>query len=127
MRRSTRSAVSPPPQRSSSSISLADFDPDVRGIFAQPCRLVAQTGDRVRRHVPDFLLLLRSGAVRVVNVKPMDRLRDPEIAEALAWPGKLVEVPCVRYGSFLGSVPSCPGRYGAPVPSRRERPQESDN
>lgn len=65
---------------------LADFDPAVQGIFAQPCRLVARVGDRVRRHVPDFLLVMRSGTVRMVNVKPADRLQDPKIAEALAWP-----------------------------------------
>lgn len=37
---------------------LADFDPAVREIFAQPCLLVARVGDRVRRHVPDFLLVI---------------------------------------------------------------------
>lgn len=70
---------------------LADFDPAVRWIFAQPCRMVARIGDRVRSHVPDFLLAMRSETVRVVNVKPADRLLDPKIAEALAWPGQLLE------------------------------------
>ncbi|MFB8415511.1 TnsA-like heteromeric transposase endonuclease subunit [Streptomyces albidoflavus] len=70
---------------------LADFDPAVREIFAQPCRLVVRIGDRVRHHVPDFLLAKGSGTVRVVNVKPAVRLQDPKIAEALEWPGKLVE------------------------------------
>lgn len=68
---------------------LADFDPEVRGIFAQPCRLAARVGDRVRHHVPDLLLVTRSGTARVVNVKPACRLQDPKIAEALAWPGEL--------------------------------------
>nr|WP_189301909.1 TnsA-like heteromeric transposase endonuclease subunit [Streptomyces albospinus] len=68
---------------------LADFDPEVRGIFAQPCRLAARVGDRTRHHVPDFLLVMRSGTVRVVNVKPASRLNDPKIVEALAWPGEL--------------------------------------
>ncbi|MER6076403.1 TnsA-like heteromeric transposase endonuclease subunit [Streptomyces sp. NPDC001817] len=70
---------------------LADFDPEVEGIFAQPCRLAARVGDRVRHHVPDFLLVMRSGTVRVVNVKPADRLQDPKIVEALAWPGELFQ------------------------------------
>ncbi|WP_239070680.1 TnsA-like heteromeric transposase endonuclease subunit [Streptomyces sp. SID13666] len=70
---------------------LADFDPEVRGIFAQPCRLTARVGARVRHHVPDFLLLMRSGTVRVVNVKPAGRLKDPKIVEALAWPGELFQ------------------------------------
>ncbi|MQS14705.1 TnsA-like heteromeric transposase endonuclease subunit [Streptomyces kaniharaensis] len=69
---------------------LADMDPAVRGIYAQPCHLTARVGGRVRRHVPDFLLVMDSGVVRVVNVKPADRAADPKIAEALAWPGELV-------------------------------------
>ncbi|MEU1144875.1 TnsA-like heteromeric transposase endonuclease subunit [Streptomyces sp. NPDC005863] len=68
---------------------LADFDPEVRGIFAQPCRLAARVGDRVQHHVPDFLLVMRSGTARVVNVKPADRLLNAKIAEALEWPGEL--------------------------------------
>ncbi|MFJ9618839.1 hypothetical protein [Streptomyces noursei] len=43
----------------------------------------------MRHHVPDFLLAMRSGTVRVVNVKPASRLQDPKITEALAWPGEL--------------------------------------
>ncbi|WP_371749548.1 TnsA-like heteromeric transposase endonuclease subunit [Streptomyces sp. NBC_01283] len=69
---------------------LADFDPVVQGIFAQPCRLTARVGDGVRHHVPDFLLVMQSGAAQVVNVKPSARLQDPKIAEALAWPGELI-------------------------------------
>ncbi|EST19000.1 hypothetical protein M878_42815 [Streptomyces roseochromogenus subsp. oscitans DS 12.976] len=45
----------------------------------QPCRLAARVGDRVQHHVPDFLLVMCSGTVRVVNVKPADRLQDPEV------------------------------------------------
>ncbi|MEU6896332.1 hypothetical protein ABZ934_32265 [Streptomyces sp. NPDC046557] len=56
---------------------LADMDPAVRGIHAQPFHLDARVGDRVRQHVPDFLLITESGAVRVVNVKPADRLTNP--------------------------------------------------
>ncbi|WP_231977259.1 TnsA-like heteromeric transposase endonuclease subunit [Streptomyces sp. 2323.1] len=67
---------------------LADFEPEVRGTFAQPCRLAARVRDRVRHHVPDFLLVMRSETVRVVNVKPADRLQDPEIVQAPAWPGE---------------------------------------
>lgn len=66
---------------------LADMDPAVRGIYAQPCHLTARVGGRVRRHVPDFLLIMESGTVRVVNVKPADRLTDPKIAEAFGLAG----------------------------------------
>jgi hypothetical protein len=36
---------------------LAVFDPDVTAIAAQPFLLRAQVSGRVRRHVPDFLLV----------------------------------------------------------------------
>jgi hypothetical protein len=68
---------------------LADFDPQVEQIYAQPFRLAARVGGRARHHVPDFLLVSASGTARLVNVKPAERLRDPQVAEALAWPGAL--------------------------------------
>ena len=68
---------------------LADFDPQIQHIYAQPFRLVACSSGRVRHHVPDFLLVTKAGTARLVNVKPAARLQDPEIAEALAWPGVL--------------------------------------
>ena len=36
---------------------VADFDPAVAAIAAQPFWLRARAGGRVRRHVPDFLLV----------------------------------------------------------------------
>jgi hypothetical protein len=84
---------------------LADFDPGVAGIFAQPCRLRARVGDRIRRHVPDFLLVMRSGSVRVVNVKPAHRVSDPEVAQALAWPRVLVERHGWEYEVWSGVDP----------------------
>ena len=68
---------------------LADFDPQVEQIYAQPFRLAARLGGRMRHHVPDFLLMSAAGTARLVNVKPAERLRDPQVAEALAWPGVL--------------------------------------
>lgn len=63
---------------------LADFDPNVVAIAAQPLLLT----DQGRRHVPDFLLQRGDGAVVIVNVKPSERLADPRVAEALAWAGE---------------------------------------
>lgn len=68
---------------------LADFDPDVVGIYAQPLRLVATVDGRPRAHVPDFLLVSRSGLARICNVKPAHRLTQPKVAEALGWPAKV--------------------------------------
>jgi hypothetical protein len=84
---------------------LADFDPDITAIYAQPLRLVAMVDGRRRAHVPDFLLASASGMVRVVNVKPADRLAKPKIAEALAWPGALVERHGWRYEIWSGCDP----------------------
>jgi hypothetical protein len=46
-------------------VLLADFDPAVVGIAAQPFQLVGEYAGRVRRHVPDLLLLHGSGLVTV--------------------------------------------------------------
>lgn len=82
---------------------LADFDPAVRGIFAQPCRLVARIDGKVRSHVPDFLLVMCSDTVRMVNVKPTARLEDPKVSEALAWPGELVKRHGWEYEIWSGA------------------------
>ncbi len=71
-------------------ILLADFDPSVVGIAAQPFQLVGQDGDRVRRHVPDLLLCSDSGLVTVVDVKPRHRLNDPDVAAVFAWTRRVV-------------------------------------
>jgi len=70
---------------------LADFDPRTRGIAAQPFLVEATLGAKLRRHVPDFLLLGEDQLITVVNVKPADRLTDPKVAEGLEWSGRLFE------------------------------------
>lgn len=68
---------------------LADFDPRVRSIAAQPFHVAGPSGGRTRRHVPDFLLVDREGLVTVVNVKPAERLADPKVSGSLGWAGKV--------------------------------------
>ena len=85
-----------------SRLLLADFDPQVTGIWAQPCRLVASVDGRQRQHVPDFLLASPAGEVSVVNVKPADRLADPKVADALAWPAELFTGHGWRYEVWSG-------------------------
>ncbi|MDW4910674.1 TnsA-like heteromeric transposase endonuclease subunit [Streptomyces sp. ADMS] len=85
---------------------LADFDPSVCGIYAQPLRMVARIDGKVRSHVPDFLLVMSSGTVRVVNVKPASRLQDPKVAQALAWPGALIERHGWEYEIWSGAEPT---------------------
>src|SRR5712691_7766994 len=84
---------------------LADFDPGVTAIAAQPFLLRTQAGGRVRRHVPDFLLVRADQAVVVVNVKPAARLAEPAVAEALAWPGDLFEARGWGYEIWSGADP----------------------
>jgi hypothetical protein len=68
---------------------LADLDPRVRAIAAQPFHVAESAVDGARRHVPDFLLVDDHGVVTVVNVKPADRLTNPRVAASLGWAGKV--------------------------------------
>jgi hypothetical protein len=81
---------------------LADFDPAVVNVWAQPCRLVATVGGIRRHHVPDFLLASPEGAATVVNVKPARCLDDPVVAQALAWPEDLFASHGWRYEVWSG-------------------------
>jgi hypothetical protein len=69
---------------------IADFDPTVESVYAQPFQLVAEVEGRRRRHVPDFLLVHRDRVVTVVNVKPAEHLGHPEVVAAVAWTGQVV-------------------------------------
>jgi hypothetical protein len=84
---------------------LADFDPRVRAIAAQPFLVTAPSGGRVRRHVPDFLLADRDGGVCVVNVKPADQLAVPKVADALAWAGEVFAARGWRHEIWSGTDP----------------------
>ncbi|WP_433178796.1 TnsA-like heteromeric transposase endonuclease subunit [Actinoallomurus sp. CA-150999] len=83
---------------------LADFDPHVRQIYAQPFRLVAQVDGQIRCHVPDFLLVTAAGTGRLVNVKPAARLQDHRVARVLAWPGALAERHGCAQVTIVGAV-----------------------
>ena len=69
---------------------LADADPDVVAIAAQPFLLIEGAEGKARRHVPDFFLQHRSGTCTVVNVKPAEKLEEPDVAAILAWAGEAV-------------------------------------
>ncbi|MFI6723034.1 TnsA-like heteromeric transposase endonuclease subunit [Streptomyces sp. R-74717] len=73
-----------------SRLLFADFDPSVRGIVAQPFLLKTVLEGKVRRHIPDHLLL--TGRVPVVfDVKPLHRLAKPEVAFTFDWTRRAVE------------------------------------
>ncbi|HUY48709.1 MAG TPA: TnsA-like heteromeric transposase endonuclease subunit [Streptosporangiaceae bacterium] len=66
-------------------VMLADFDPSVAGIAAQPFLLAGTDGTRDRRHVPDLLLVGVDGGVTVVDVKAPSRMADPGVRSQFAW------------------------------------------
>jgi DNA-binding transcriptional ArsR family regulator len=70
-------------------IMLADFDPAVSGLAAQPFELTEPDGGTDRRHIPDLLLVTPAGAVTVVDVKPASRLEDPKVRAQFAWTREL--------------------------------------
>lgn len=82
---------------------LADFDPQVRQIYAQPFRFVAQVDGHIRCHVPDFLLVTGAGTGRLVNVKPAARLKDRKVVWALAWPGAFAKRHGWEYEVWSGA------------------------
>jgi hypothetical protein len=71
-------------------ILLADFDPRVTGIAAQPFLLAGRDGDRQRRHVPDVLLEHADGGVTVVDVKPAERAAQDKVRAVFAWTREVV-------------------------------------
>jgi hypothetical protein len=73
-----------------SRLLMADFDPLVTRIVAQPFLMKAMVGDKVRRHIPDYWLLTEEGPV-VVDVKPQARLDDPDVVATFVWVRKVVE------------------------------------
>jgi hypothetical protein len=95
-------------------IMLADHDPEVSAIAAQPFQLTGPDKERVRRHVPDLLLVDRDGGVTVVDVKAASKLSDPAVAEVFAWTGGEVAATVHR-------PESPPRRPAAASPPRRRR------
>jgi hypothetical protein len=92
---------------------LADFDPRTVGVAAQPFLIEADVGGKLRRHVPDFLLIDVDQVVTVVNVKPADRLADPAVAATLAWAGEAFESRgwCSEIWSGTDEITMCNVRF----------------
>lgn len=64
---------------------LADMDPSVAWIAAQPFRMVTEIDGKSRSHVPDYLLSTVDGSFVVVDVKPLRRLEDPAVRSTFGW------------------------------------------
>jgi hypothetical protein len=61
-----------------------DREPRIRRILAQPFQLSVNE-PKGRRFVPDFLTLLEDQTVEVIEVKPRDRVLQPEVEARLDW------------------------------------------
>jgi hypothetical protein len=121
---------------------LADFDPAVYHIVAQPFMLSAEVDRKVRRHILDYLWDTDDGPV-VVDVVRAERAVQPSIVHLCAWTRVIVEslgwsyqvlsepssirLTNVRYlagyrrewlinHDVLGEMRSCSGRFaGMPI------------
>ncbi len=84
---------------------VADHDPAVVGIAAQPFLLEGPDGARTRRHVPDLLLVEKDGRVRVVDVKAASKLDDPAVVAQFAWTRALCGLQGFDFEVWSGADP----------------------
>jgi hypothetical protein len=84
-------------------ILLADFDPEVVGIAAQPFQLTGNDDGVRRRHVPDLLLQHADGGVLVVDVKPAHRMEDPAVRAVFDWTATVVGWRGWRFEAWSGA------------------------
>jgi hypothetical protein len=108
-----------------SALLMADFDPAVSKIKAQPFLLTALVGARRSRHIPDYLLL-RDGGPVVVDVVRAARLDDPKIASLCAWTKQVVESLGWSYEVISEQPPVVLGNVRFLAGYRRQRFVEPD-
>ena len=84
---------------------LADFDPAVTAVAAQPFRLIGRDGSRVRRHVPDVLLAGADGGVTVVDVKAPGKRADPEVRAVMEWTRRVAALRGWAFEEWYGAPP----------------------
>lgn len=75
---------------------FADFDRSVHGIVAQPFLLQTVLDGKIRKHIPDYLLLTDQVPV-IVDVKPLHRVSRPEVAFTFDWTRQAVEARGWKY------------------------------
>lgn len=84
---------------------LADFDPDVTWVAAQPLWFAGRDGDKVRRHAPDLLLTTRDGGICLVDVKPAVFADLPEVAAVFDWTSRLCRARDWKFEVWTGGDP----------------------
>jgi hypothetical protein len=73
-----------------SRLLLADFDPSVRRMIAQPFMVTATVDGRIRRHILDYLWDTVDGPV-VVDVVHQERLAHADVVLLCQWTREVVE------------------------------------
>ena len=86
-------------------IMLADFDPSVTGIAAQPFLLTGADGSRIRRHIPDLLLAGADSGITVVDVKAPSRMADPAVEAQFAWTRRVCAGQGWAFEAWSGTDP----------------------
>ncbi len=85
-------------------LKVAQFDPGVSCIRAQPCTLRVPENGRIRRRTPDFAVMY-DGEPELVEVKQDEECRDPEVrSELLAIRDEVERQPYWRYNVALESA-----------------------
>lgn len=85
---------------------LADADPQVTWIAAQPMALDGWDGDVHRRHVPDLFLRRAGAAPLVVDVKPLEFATRPDVAAVFDWTAKAVRTQGWDFEVWTGAPDS---------------------
>jgi hypothetical protein len=101
-------------------IMLADLDRSVVAIAAQPLQLTGRDGDRVRRHVPDLLLVHRNRAVTIVDVKPARKRDDTRVNALMAWTRDVVALRGWGFEAWYGSPRLLPANVSFLAGYRRD-------
>jgi len=86
-------------------IMLADFDLNVTAIAGQPFRLIGTDGTRIRRHVPDILLMTADGGAVVVDVKSPHKRDDLDVRAVMQWTRDTVGLRGWGFEEWYGAVP----------------------
>jgi hypothetical protein len=86
-------------------IMLADFEPGVTAIAAQPFRLTGTDGPRIRRHVPDLLLASADGGMTVVDVKAPGKRDQPDVRAVMEWTRRVAALRGWDFEEWYGAPP----------------------
>lgn len=82
---------------------LADFDPTIVRLAAQPLRIVGHDSSRRRVRFPDFLAIDGSGRGLIIDVKPADLLSHPHVQASLAWTSQVMGDAGIAYAVWSGA------------------------